>query len=436
MLVFLSDVHLTDGSSGTTINPAAFAKFCRILRDVIGKDKERVNQKPIEKVEIVLLGDIFDIIRTNVWLRPQNNDPHNPIRPWSLETELDSGQWNLRQYTEAIVARITQRQENIDAMDHLHAFRRDCGNMGVQVEFTYLIGNHDWLINRYPSTREKIAGFLGMPDPQFYAHNRFPEYQVFEDYRVLARHGDRYDPFNYEKDRDNSSLGDAIVIDVLTRFPEEISRDPVLGGNPDLIAQLKELDNVRPVLDIPAWIQGVCNSFPEVEDKVHEIWNDLLDKFFNLVFIREHDRWGPDMVDFLQMALRLTSGLSFKKIQEILGQYVVRHFYKKADDYRSFAHNEAALRTNQVSYVVYGHTHWAEQIPLDRVPIPQDGVMEKVYFNSGTWRKVFEHTAFDADSFEFIGWHVMTFLVFYLEQEKEKDRNYEMWSASLGYGKG
>ena len=125
-----------------------------------------------------------------------------------------------------------------------------------------------------------------------------------------------YDPLNYEKDRDSSSLGDAIVIDLLTRFPEEVGRDPFLGANQDLIAQLKELDNVRPVLDIPAWIQGVCNGFPGVEDKVHEIWNDLLDKFFKLVFIKEHDRWGPDLVDFLQMALRLTSGLSFKKIQE------------------------------------------------------------------------------------------------------------------------
>jgi len=29
----------------------------------------------------------------------------------------------------------------------------------------------------------------------------------------------------------------------------------------------------------------------------------------------------------------------------------------------------------------------------------------------------------------------MTFLVFYLPEEKERDRNYEVWSASLGYGK-
>ena len=269
----------------------SFAGFCD---DVIGKDRERANQKPIEKVEIVLLGDIFDIIRSTFWLRPQNSDPHNPIRPWSLETEFDSEGWNLQQYTEEIVARITQRQENIDAMEYLHGFRRDCERWGYRWNSPISSVIMTGLSIVIPPTREKIASFLGMPNPQFYAHNRFPEYQVFENYHVLARHGDRYDPFNCEKDRDNSSLGDAIVIDVLTRFPEEVSNDPFLGGNPDLIAQLKELDNVRPVLDIPAWIQGVCNGFPGVEDKVHEIWNDLLDKFFELVFIREHDRWGPD----------------------------------------------------------------------------------------------------------------------------------------------
>lgn len=435
MLVFLSDVHLTDGSSGTTINPAAFEKFCRILHDVIGRGRERTDQKPIEKVEIVLLGDIFDVIRSDLWLRDKNAEPENPIRPWSLETEIDSDRWNLQKYTEKIVAKITLRQDNIDAIGHLEKFRQDCEKLGVQVKLTYLMGNHDWLINRYPSTRQAIASFLGMPHPEFYADNRFPEFQVFEDYRVLARHGDRYDPLNYEKDRDSSSLGDAIVIDLLTRFPEAVRNDPFLGKNRDLIKQLKELDNVRPLLDIPAWIQGVCNGFPGVEDKVHEIWNDLVDKFFKLAFIREHDRWGPDLVDFLQMALRLTSGFSFKRIQEILGQWMVRHFYKKADDYRPFAYNEAALKTNQVSYVVYGHTHYAEQVPLDIVPLPKDGVLEKVYFNSGTWRKVFEHTAFDTESFEFIGWHVMTFLVFYLEKEKEKNRNYEVWSASLGFGR-
>jgi hypothetical protein len=48
---------------------------------------------------------------------------------------------------------------------------------------------------------------------------------------------------------------------------------------------------------------------------------------------------------------------------------------------------------------------------------------------------VYEHTVYDWRKCEFIGWHVLTFLIFYKKNEKEPDRNYEEWSASLGYGR-
>jgi UDP-2,3-diacylglucosamine pyrophosphatase LpxH len=431
MLVFLSDVHLTDGSSGTTIDPRAFNKFGRMLKDIVGDPR----QSNVKNIEIVLLGDIFDVIRSSVWLRPENDRPESPIRPWSTATEVDRTGWNLQRYTEEIVEKIIGQPGNIDVIGYLKEFQGYCAGLGVDVQLFYLIGNHDWLINRYASTRQKIAQFLGMPDPQFYAQNRFPYDRVFESYRIMARHGDYYDQFNYDGDRDASSLGDAIVIDLLNRFPEAVRKDPVLAPHTDLYNQLKEIDNVRPLLEIPAWIQGVCNYRPGVEERVHGIWNDLVDNFFKLRFVKDHDRFGPDVVDFLEMAMRLSSNFSFGRLQEILGHWGVRHLYQKADDYRRFAYNEAPLKNNLVRYVVYGHTHHIEQIPLDIVPIPGDGVIEKVYFNTGTWRKVFEHTTFDQENCEFIGWHVMTFIVFYLEEEKEKDRNYEVWSASLGYGK-
>jgi hypothetical protein len=85
--------------------------------------------------------------------------------------------------------------------------------------------------------------------------------------------------------------------------------------------------------------------------------------------------------------------------------------------------------------VVYGHTHSPQQIPLIIRKISKKRENEQVYFNSGTWRKVFDRTAFDRKKYDFIGWYVMTLIIFYLEEEKEPDRNYEMWSASLGYGR-
>ena len=431
MLVFASDIHLTDGSSGTTIDPRAFDRFGRSLEDIIRDPKT----SKIQDVEIVLLGDIFDVIRSDFWLRPENNKSQ-PIRPWSPATDTDSSGWNLEAYTKAIVQKIITRQDNIDAMKYLAEFRSRMKSKGVNVEISYMIGNHDWLINRYPSTRKDMATFLGMQNHAFYLKNPFPYSRSFNDYGVLARHGDYYDSFNFEGDRDASSLGDAIVIDLLNRFPEAVRQDVLLGPINPLVSRVKEIDNVRPLLDIPGWIQGLCNEYDGVEERLHEIWNRSVDEFFDIDFVKNHGRIGPDFLDLLKMAMHLSSTFSFGKLKEILGSWAARHFYSRADDYKRYAYNEAALKSNSVKYVVYGHTHRAEQVPLDTVPLPGNIFMEKVYFNTGTWRKVFEATAFDEEKCEFIGWHVMTFVVFYLGSEKEKDRNYEVWSGSLGYGRG
>jgi len=431
MLVFISDTHLTDGTSGTTIVPAAFDKFCRALEDIVW-DPGRTN---IKTIEIVLLGDIIDVIRSARWLRPENANPVNPVRPWSGESLSDSAGWNLKRYTEAVVDAIVNRPDNIEAMGYLKGFKGRMADKGAEVTISYIIGNHDWLVNRYDSTREKIAGFLGLENPFRFADNRFPLEQVFHDYCVFARHGDYYDPMNFEGNRDASSLGDAIVIDLINKFPSAVAKDSVLGSNQDLVGRLKEIDNVRPLLDIPVWLQGVCNEHPGVEERVHSIWNGLVDGFFQMQFIRDHDRFGPDMTDFLELALRLTSRFSFGHLMEIVGSKSMKYLYSKSDDYKRYAYNEAALRSNIARYVVYGHTHCAEQAPLDIVHIPGEEALEKLYFNAGTWRKVFEHTTFDEEKCEFIGWHVMTFVLFYLESEKDKNRDYEVWSGSLGQGR-
>jgi UDP-2,3-diacylglucosamine pyrophosphatase LpxH len=432
MLVFISDVHLTDGTSGTTIVPRAFDKLCRSLDDIIqASEKSNI----IKSVEIVLLGDILDVIRSSVWLSSQNSNMSNPVRPWSDATLADSQGWNLQKYAEAIVDAIVQRPDNIESMEYLKAFRDRCAKKGVEVTFSYIIGNHDWLINRFASTRKKMADFVGMSNAATYAANRFPEYRVFEDYGVMARHGDYYDNFNYDGNRDASSLGDAIVIDLLNRFAVEVREDAVLGNIKEVIDRLKELDNVRPLLAMPAWIQGVCNEYHGVEEGLHRVWNGLVEKFFDIPFVAGHGHFWPDSLTFLRMAFRLGSSFSFSRLKEILGSHVASYLYAKADDYRRYAYNEAALKSNSVRYVVYGHTHRAEQVPLDVIQIPKRDVIEKIYFNTGTWRKVFEQTCMDEDKCEFVGWHVGTFVLFYLESEREKDRCYETWSGSLGYSR-
>jgi UDP-2,3-diacylglucosamine pyrophosphatase LpxH len=424
MLVFLSDVHLTDGSSGTQIVPRAFKKFCNLLVNVIGDP----SQTKIKRVEVVLLGDIFDVIRSGLWLRGANKID-NPIRPWSSPTDKDSADWDLQMYVEEIVKKIIDNPQNQEAIGYLQDFEQQCArNLGVKLVVSYLIGNHDWLINRYPSTRQPIADFLGLTPPRHYETSEFNYLRSFDSdgYPVFARHGDYYDPFNFEGNRDASSLGDVIVIDLLNKFPKAVADSP-LGSNPTLVKQLKEIDNVRPLWQIPAWIQGLCRRFPEAEDQLHEIWNGLVDDFCAIDFVKKHHQWG------LETALHLSGDFSFEQLEKIAKSWVAQKLFSSSDNYRDAAYDETYLQQGQARYVVYGHTHHAEQVPLDLMPPTTGGVTEALYFNTGTWRKVFEHTVYDEDSLEFIGWYVMTFLVFYLPEEKEIDREYEVWSASLGY---
>lgn len=220
MLVFISDIHLTDGTSGETINSGAFKKFTLYLEDMAGTAKAK-------EIEVVLLGDIFDVIRSDYWL-------NSKIRPWSKADEKDGEGEGLQDYTKAIVERICNNPTNKDSMDYLKKFKETLDKNGVAVKFTYIVGNHDWLINRYPETRTQIAEFLGMNNPEQYERNPFLTEGFWEDYRTFARHGDIYDPFNFEGNRDASSLGDAIVIDLINRFPKAVENDIGAATDPDL----------------------------------------------------------------------------------------------------------------------------------------------------------------------------------------------------------
>jgi hypothetical protein len=78
VLVIISDLHLTDGTSGETISQSAFGGFRERLRDLAYDASWRSDGKyrPIEEIDVVLLGDILDVIRSTKWLATS-------VRPWS-----------------------------------------------------------------------------------------------------------------------------------------------------------------------------------------------------------------------------------------------------------------------------------------------------------------------------------------------------------------
>lgn len=88
MLVIISDLHLTDGSSGQTIQEGAFRIFRERFRDLVYDASKRTGDRyePLKEVDLILLGDILDIIRSDRWCHA---DPS--VRPWGTsETRKSS----------------------------------------------------------------------------------------------------------------------------------------------------------------------------------------------------------------------------------------------------------------------------------------------------------------------------------------------------------
>ena len=419
MLVFLSDAHLTDGSSGETIKPTAF----RIFADQLKKLADTVS--PLQEVRVVLLGDIFDIIRSTQWLTES-------VRPWDPESEAQ------KVVVENILEQILAK--NVDSLSVFGELRNYLNGKGVTFEVDYIIGNHDWLVNRYPSCRSLVAKALGISSanvPMFPSELFEPEYKVF------ARHGDIYDKFNHTGDRNASSIGDAIVIELLNKYPQMVEagmnalaiQNKVTPKERKKISDLlKELDNIRPILDAPSWVIMVKNKCENeaVRQLIEESWERCVDEFFELSFIKEQDiPFWPDSIDLLQVALHLSSRTS-KKLLEKVSELKDRFLPSKLEgSYHEKAFTEPKVRSREANFVLYGHTHDQLLIPMDQEPTKEGSVQDKVYFNTGTWRKTWNKVHFDPANREFVGWHVLTYVAVF-KPEENGPYNFEVWNGVLG----
>src|SRR5208337_3271385 len=82
MLVIVSDLHFTDGTSGETVRSGAFKLFRDALSDLAYGASWRANGKyrPVEDLHLILLGDVLDVIRSTQWL--QVKGVPSGVRPW------------------------------------------------------------------------------------------------------------------------------------------------------------------------------------------------------------------------------------------------------------------------------------------------------------------------------------------------------------------
>lgn len=443
MLAFISDLHLTDGSSGETIRDGAFRIYFERLREMAYNASFRNNgkYKPIERIDLILLGDILDVIRSTSWLETQ-------VRPWddpeaiaSQVASITDGIIKNNQTSLAILKSLSKDAidlppATVDGVPQKNAKKR----MPVKVRLHYMVGNHDWFYHLpgcdYDNVRAKIVESIGLEnDPkQPFPHDPSESDEItklFTEHNVFARHGDSFDSYNFEGERDKSSLGDAIVIELIGKFPETVKNESQ-GTLPDEFhVLLREIDNVRPVTMAPVWIDGLARRLlaqPE-QQLVKKIWNRMVDEFFNIPFVKSRDSWlNPlDDVDKLQAVLRITQSASFDRLSGV--STWLRDKLSSREKYYSNALSERAFKSKSARFIVYGHTHQPEIVPLDASCVGNTRC-NQMYFNSGTWRQVHELALSNPDEMEFIGYNVMTYLAFFKDDER-MGRPFDYWSGAL-----
>ncbi|MCI0648279.1 MAG: metallophosphoesterase [Chloroflexi bacterium] len=457
MLVIISDLHLTDGTTGRTIEAGAFEDFRTRLQELAldASQRQGDHYEPIEAIDLVLLGDIFDLLRSDKW-QDKEEGQSEEVRPWTpYENHAFSAK--IGTITDAIL------KKNANALRIL----RECSvgeaiqlpvptssgaldlkakeKIPVPVRIHYLVGNHDWFYHidrpEFEPIRQKVRHELGLSNPPGpFPHDPYelPSLmEMYRQYRVFARHGDIYDSFNYDeekKERNAATLGDAIVVELINRFPAEVHKRMEDVLPPWLSQELDELANVRPSLFVPVWIAGLLNSAgltKSVNNQIKDIWNELAEQFINLPFVKEQNKnLALDNADFLKIVLGITRGLPFDDIGRLV-MIIQKLFWKGDTPYAKHAFQERALEDRTADYIVYGHTHQHEVVPL-RVEHDAQGPVNQIYFNSGTWHAIHELAQERVLlKHQFVHYLVMTYLAFFKGDERS-GRPFETWSGTLG----
>lgn len=446
MLVVISDLHFVDGTAGQHNLPAeAFRTI--FLNDIVSLARD----KGATELKVLLLGDIPDLLRSEQWFAEEIAD-----RPWGKNGLQDIVSLRPGSRTEQRCLKILGqlpadgRPESVATPSILAAnwetfeFFRNlptifCQQLGrtVPVELIYIVGNHDRLVNLYPSVRDELRKIMGLtitsttingnPNHSWWYLYDF----IAPEYALYARHGHEYDPFNFADSRDrsrpgylNMPIGDLIATEFAVNLPYTMAglRSKYPAIDETLINNLKELDNIRPTSAILEWFYYRISRERswEIRQALDETFDTVIRHFLNLDFVghwHSPDTYWDELArlfstPFLrwlpQSVLKLTSAATLLRLfLPIIERSTTAN--DVVDGYAEAAYQEPIWRNNQqIQFILYGHTHQPLQQPLEG----QDR-REVIYVNTGTWRGRLHRTIPLDSAGDFIKLKQMTYATFY-----------------------
>ncbi len=460
MLAIISDLHITDNSTSSNVDASAFVN---ILGPSI-KDSMSPDNKNASELHIVLLGDIFDLVRTDYWVKNVAYDdrPWNgtldPFTAMNNNTSLINGQFDT------ILDNILSTPSAKGLITMLKDLPKEVN--GNQTKVTYIIGNHDRVLNNFPSLQNRIKSELsGSLDINFASSLED------KDYGVLARHGYEFDSECYAIDLWNEvmqknnrlgrfapelykmmAIGEVLTAELMAGFIfkiNEIFRNNNWNSTNDIefLYGLFDVNTLRPMTSMFIWLRWYSRN---QEAKYQNTLKDaLIFALDNVLNSKLSDRWdntskpilfkgylAGDITDRLDAARDDLRAGGLAKVEEsmtkLLGLKNILDFFVRNnsdDDLLKGAEGEfnSATLDRRIQYVVYGHTHEARQ---DFFKADIDGRVS-MYINTGTYLP-FIQLCRDQKGFAFS--HLMTMTFFYKEDEDKSNRKgngptCELWNG-------
>lgn len=361
MLIFVSDMHLTDQTLAPSVPLDALSRLTEEVKQVA---------KKAQTVELILLGDIFDVLRSSRWLVKVSGKTflYTPvsIRPWSaIDTPI-----------ERVVSTILEGIKN-----SYEIFFKEIRQI-ENVKLSWVPGNHDRLVKMTQQGRQFLKD-IGV---------QMVDYEILrEDYGVFARHGHYFDKYNIRgKNYKLAPFGDAVVIEILNKLQVEVAKKcKIVHFNHPDIAFLGAMEYLRPHANVPIWIHKMTEKLPDklLKNRTREAWRNVVDSF------KECEMLGilpSKEKTFLRPLLNLLNkSKNFRKpINRLLR--IFEKLVEKPGKYKKHASAEPALSNPCIRYVVYGHTHIPGKYQLKN---------NKYYVNTGCWERSYKSLSIEKTPF-------------------------------------
>jgi len=469
MLVIVSDLHFVDETAGKHNLPSdAFTSV--LLEDLASFVKD--SDKNIQEIKLLLLGDIFDIIRSQQWL-----DEGFPLedRPWGSNGLKDVPNPRSGSITEQMCLRILGQladgsksstgqvnilHKNWEALALFRNFgsriREASNKTDLKVELDYLPGNHDRIVNLYPSLRAEVRQILGLEG----GDRPFSHCFECNSYGVFAMHGHERDKQNFggldlkEEDYLAVPIGEVLTTEFAAKIPWKLATKlkekrfaKIDQQDKDgLIARLKDIDNIRPMNMVLEYVnhrsKGVSSEplAAAIHESVREVLQDLSEMDFSQI-----GNLGLKVKiakDLLSWCARWSPYFLARWLNEIIADLLLnqrllpawlacesKNLNPTSDALAQGAIKETHLENPHIYSVVYGHTHIPVEVPL----APREG-REVFYINTGSWRPYMVQTIPHRHNSAFVEVKNLTYAIFYNEAEdsckkRKQTKSFELWTG-------